>query len=429
MAVRANVIPDFGVRLREWREKRGLSQRQVADALGVVTNTYASWEQEKSSPRLPELLRLASFFHVSTDELLGMPDAGQITTERGITWRLAWAAPTAEERTAARIWQRLIRGDGADAVAQELGITERDLERHLQSLVLHEQVRVEKVMRDAEWEAKVQACFSRLSQRPRLREVRVANLSHIESSLIRHTLLGYLAKDYFLDHVHTGDAVGLCGGFSISRLVYALRREECPAGIRVQAVAVSPMLERAGVTANDLVGALAYRAFDRAVQATQLPYYPDNRRHPPTASITKNVLDDARNLDFVFVGVGAPGLGALGLDIDLKRLDYLWMADIEPNTIFEHKTSAGNLMYYLVDEKGEPPADFKTPNEMMVCSIGLDGLRHLVDRGKRVVIVAAGDQKARIVRAAVVAGYANVLIIDDGLAQALIGAQRSGDSA
>jgi DNA-binding transcriptional regulator LsrR (DeoR family) len=349
-----------------------------------------------------------------------MPDAAPSATERGVTWRFAWAAPTTEERTAARIWLRLIRGDGADAVAQELGMTESDLERHLQSLVLHEQVRVEKVMRDAGWEERVQACFSRQPRRPRLRDVRVANLSHVESRLMRHTLLGYVAKEYFLEQVHTGDSVGFCGGFTISRLIYALRREEWPAGIRVQPVAVSPILERAAVSANNLVGALAYRAYDRAIQATQLPFYPDSERHPPTASITEMMLADARNLDFLFIGAGAPGQGALELDIDLKRQEYLWMAGIEPNTILQHKTSAGNLMYYLVNETGEQPADFKTPNEMMVCSIGLDGLRHLVDRGKRVVIVAAGDHKARIVRAAVTAGYVNVLLIDDGLAQALV---------
>ncbi len=420
MEVRGDTLPDFGIRLKAWRDERRLSQRQVAETIEVATNTYAAWEQEKSYPRLTDLIKLAAFFHVSTDELLGMPDAASSATERGVTWRLAWAAPGPEERTAARIWQRLIRGDGADAVAQELGMTESDLERHLQSLVLHEQVRVEKVMRDGEWEEQIQKYFSRRPQRPRLRDVRVANLSHIESRLMRHTLLGYVAKEYFLEQVHTGDSVGFCGGFTISRLVYALRREECPAGIRIQPVAVSPMLERAAVSANNLVGALAYRAYDRAVQATQLPYYPDSTRHPPTSSITDMMLDDARNLDFLFIGAGAPGQGALGLDIDLKRQEYLWMAGIEPNTILQHKTSAGNLLYYLLDENGEQPADFKALNDVMVCAIGLDGLRHLVERGKRVVIVAVGDSKAKIVRAAVMAGCVNVLLIDDGLAQALV---------
>jgi DNA-binding transcriptional regulator LsrR (DeoR family) len=43
-----------------------------------------------------------------------------------------------------------------------------------------------------------------------------------------------------------------------------------------------------------------------------------------------------------------------------------------------------------------------------------------VERGKRVVIIAAGESKADVVRAALRAGYANTLIVDDELATAIL---------
>ena len=41
----------FGERLRELREERGLTQPELADALGVSKNTVFVWEKEKRRPK------------------------------------------------------------------------------------------------------------------------------------------------------------------------------------------------------------------------------------------------------------------------------------------------------------------------------------------------------------------------------------------
>ena len=58
-------------RLKVLREQKHISQAELAKFLDVAQQTVASWEREKSSPNYDLLQKLADFFHVSTDYLLG----------------------------------------------------------------------------------------------------------------------------------------------------------------------------------------------------------------------------------------------------------------------------------------------------------------------------------------------------------------------
>jgi ABC-type transport system substrate-binding protein len=60
----------LGKNLRELRQARGLKQGDVADALGVPSPTYSSWERGRTEPNIEWLLRLARYFGVSLDRLL-----------------------------------------------------------------------------------------------------------------------------------------------------------------------------------------------------------------------------------------------------------------------------------------------------------------------------------------------------------------------
>ena len=61
----------LGECLRALREKEGLTQKQVANYLQLSRSTYTYYELGKRQPNLQTLSRLAEFFHVSTDYLLG----------------------------------------------------------------------------------------------------------------------------------------------------------------------------------------------------------------------------------------------------------------------------------------------------------------------------------------------------------------------
>lgn len=61
----------LGEKIRNLREDKELSQRQLADILGVSPSTVGMYEQGRRSPDKEMILELAKFFGVSVDYLLG----------------------------------------------------------------------------------------------------------------------------------------------------------------------------------------------------------------------------------------------------------------------------------------------------------------------------------------------------------------------
>lgn len=59
------------MRLKEVRKSHGLTQREVAEQVGVNQNTYSYWENGKTRIDNLSLQRLAEIFDVSVDYLLG----------------------------------------------------------------------------------------------------------------------------------------------------------------------------------------------------------------------------------------------------------------------------------------------------------------------------------------------------------------------
>ena len=65
----------FSIILKELRAKSGLSQGQLAKALGVSAGNVSDWEGEKTKPGYMALSSIARFFEVSADYLLELNDA------------------------------------------------------------------------------------------------------------------------------------------------------------------------------------------------------------------------------------------------------------------------------------------------------------------------------------------------------------------
>ncbi len=59
------------IRLKELREKKGISQYKLASDLGVSQSTVGMWESGKNRPEAATLAALADYFEVSVDYLLG----------------------------------------------------------------------------------------------------------------------------------------------------------------------------------------------------------------------------------------------------------------------------------------------------------------------------------------------------------------------
>lgn len=77
-------MEDFKERLIKWRKVRGMSQPELAEAVGVSADTLRRWEWGKQVPRLDELVRLADILNISVGELAANEKPnGMITIQRG----------------------------------------------------------------------------------------------------------------------------------------------------------------------------------------------------------------------------------------------------------------------------------------------------------------------------------------------------------
>ena len=61
----------FQLTLKTLREERGLSQQALADEIGVKQGAIGNWESGVRIPPLPTLIKLADYFAVSLDSLVG----------------------------------------------------------------------------------------------------------------------------------------------------------------------------------------------------------------------------------------------------------------------------------------------------------------------------------------------------------------------
>jgi len=64
----------LGERLRELRHEKELSAMALGKIIHVTDTTIINWENSKRSMSIYNLVRLAKFFEVSTDYLLGLVD-------------------------------------------------------------------------------------------------------------------------------------------------------------------------------------------------------------------------------------------------------------------------------------------------------------------------------------------------------------------
>lgn len=62
----------FSERLKELRQKQGLSCLNLGKAIGVSDATICRWELGQSDIKSNDLVKLAIFFGVPTDYLLGL---------------------------------------------------------------------------------------------------------------------------------------------------------------------------------------------------------------------------------------------------------------------------------------------------------------------------------------------------------------------
>lgn len=64
----------IGKRIKELRLQAGMSQKTLAEKVGVDKRAVIFWEQEVNEPKASYIYQLARVFDVSADYLLGLTD-------------------------------------------------------------------------------------------------------------------------------------------------------------------------------------------------------------------------------------------------------------------------------------------------------------------------------------------------------------------
>ena len=71
-------LVNMGEKLKSLRIEKNLTQKQVADRIGLAISAVSSYESGTRYPSYDVLVKLARIFHVSTDYLLGITDERNI---------------------------------------------------------------------------------------------------------------------------------------------------------------------------------------------------------------------------------------------------------------------------------------------------------------------------------------------------------------
>ena len=84
---------DLGNNLFHARKRRGFSQEDVAQRLGVSRQTVSKWETGETVPDIRQSKKMAALYNISLDELREIQETIERTsreTEAKIDWSRAW---------------------------------------------------------------------------------------------------------------------------------------------------------------------------------------------------------------------------------------------------------------------------------------------------------------------------------------------------
>lgn len=63
------------LRLYELRQQEGITQKRLAEELGMSAGNLCDWEKGRTEPDVEKLIRLADYFDVSLDYLTGREES------------------------------------------------------------------------------------------------------------------------------------------------------------------------------------------------------------------------------------------------------------------------------------------------------------------------------------------------------------------
>ena len=64
----------FGNKLKHLRESKNITQKELAEKLGIVKSSVSAYEMDRTYPSISILREICTIFNVSADYMLGLTD-------------------------------------------------------------------------------------------------------------------------------------------------------------------------------------------------------------------------------------------------------------------------------------------------------------------------------------------------------------------
>ena len=410
--------PRLGARLAQMRvqlgQRRGedITQRQLAQALGVKPQAYNSWEQGKALPRLDHLWRLARYYRVSLDMLCGYERHGDATD--GVEWESIRRPESAEDEGALELFNRALVGEVEDAADGRVGLA-------IRHVIYSQLIRIKRAPQaDEQLGNRLKECFN-TGEKKRLKDVRVIPFAPGVPDQVRALVVGVAAKEYFLERLTGNPSVGLAPGYAVSCMVRAMYREDSVRPFSVYPLVALPVVDRPDIDANTLIGELLHKYADRGVRglALQCPGFSLGSNGLENNHTAREVLTRASCVDMAFVGIGSIEGPVPYFDRAIMNILDITGVSVES---LKAQGIVGDLCFHLLDAAGNPQ---EKPLSTGLSAVSLCTLQHLVSIGQQVVVLASSPSKATPIYSAIRGGdsgrgYVNVLIIDSLVAERLL---------
>ncbi len=388
--------------LKQLRLERNLSQAAVAEALNVPLRTYQTWEKEYSSG-IGNLIMLANYYEIPADRFF------------------VWINKVASGHDAAMSRPVTFSVEIAHAVLE--GLTGEEIANRLPSCFRRNEpvgATVDRALLDVYFESGFMFFQDRFPRNPELEclvaqrftlpieQVRVVQTAPVRSQIVKEIALASHGAA-LIEEWSRGKAefrLGVSNGYTVARILDHIPRNGA-GNMMIFPLNFTMTPADFSISTTSLISSFIYR---------HQGCYNEQR-----LVSEKEVYGAMQLADAAILGIGTfrqEGLYARMVRATLGSsfLDTMMKSGAIGDFNYHMLASDGNVIPcpQLISDIGDDAG------HSLIKAIGIDLLTRKADRGCHILVAAAGEHKAELVRLALGRRYVNSLLVDSSLALGLL---------
>ncbi|MDY0290413.1 MAG: sugar-binding domain-containing protein [Sphaerochaeta sp.] len=380
--------------IRELRLFQKLSQTNVADALHVPLRTYQSWEKSYSS-NIENLNAICDFYSLEISQFLELSSL----SKEALPFRLE------QSLASEKVFVSEVFAGSAPETFLHMG-PDHSIENLIRDAYFRGELdgRMRSATRNEAMEQEI-AQYTGL----KLECIQVVETRPIKMQLLKEMILGWFGSLWIEEWARASDrfSLGVSNGYTVARILDHMKRGSI-GNLQLFPLNFTMTPADFSITATSLISSYRYRNEGRCSESN------------PTSEA--EVFGAMQLADAALLGIGTFSKQGLYTQMIKASLGSSQLEEILQGG------AIGDLNYYLLDKEGEvidcpslvSPIG-SSQGSSLIKSIDLKLLGQKADRGCKIIIAAAGAHKAPLVKLAIQKGYANHLLIDSSLAEAMLG--------